>query len=136
MVKPSYGLEDSEIERLIQDSFSCAREDMQWRALREQQVDAEQLLAVTRQALASDGALLSSADRDRIDEAMEQVGSLLAELQGLPQQVDEATLLDARDRLQGVNSVLQKATEHFAALRMDQAIQQALAGRSIDDLGA
>lgn len=135
-VKPSYGLEDSEIERLIQDSFSCAREDMQWRALREQQVDAEQLLAVTRQALTSDGALLSSADRDRIDEAMEQVGSLLAELQGLPQQVDEATLLDARDRLQGVNSVLQKATEHFAALRMDQAIQQALAGRSIDDLGA
>lgn len=186
-VKPSYGLEDADIERLLKESITSAREDMQWRALREQQIEVVQLLDITRNALAEDGSLLSPEERQAIDTAMAAADEVLARVKALdegassggtagdsqtaPRRVDasaaagtgdtgavtdaeaatssdtttvtdapavatpdEATLLALRDALSGARLDLQKATEHFAALRMDQAIQRALAGRSIDGL--
>jgi len=172
-VKPSYGLEDADIERLLKESITSAREDMQWRALREQQIEVVQLLDITRNALAEDGSLLSPEERQAIDTAMAAADEVLARVKALDEGAssggtardgqtasgpvdgsaaagtgdtgvvtdapavaapDEATLLALRDALSGARLDLQKATEHFAALRMDQAIQRALAGRSIDGL--
>lgn len=133
-VKPSYGLEDTEIERLLKESITSAREDMQWRALREHQIEAAQLHDVTRSALDEDGGLLDAPERQQIDDAMARLQKVLEEAQGLDGSLDEATLLAVRDRLLDARMNLQKATEHFAALRMDQAIQRALAGKTIDSL--
>ena len=60
-VKPSYGLSDDEIARMLTESFSSAEADMQARSLRESQVEAERMLLATRSALAADGDLLSRA---------------------------------------------------------------------------
>ena len=133
-VKPSYGLEDTEIERLLKESITSAREDMQWRALREHQIEAAQLHDVTRSALDEDGGLLDASERQQIDDAMARLQKVLEEAQGLDGSPEEATLLAVRDRLLDARMNLQKVTEHFAALRMDQAIQRALAGKTIDGL--
>ena len=172
-VKPSYGLEDADIERLLKESITSAREDMQWRALREQQIEVVQLLDITRNALAEDGSLLSPEERQAIDTAMAAADAVLARVKALDEgpssggtacdgqtasgpmdgsaaagtgdtgavtdapavaAPDEATLLALRDALSSARLDLQKATEHFAALRMDQAIQRALAGKSINGL--
>jgi len=133
-VKPSYGLEDTEIERLLKESITSAREDMQWRALREHQIEAAQLREMTQNALAEDGGLLDAAERQQIDDAMASLQKVLDEAQALDGSPEEATLLTVRDRLLDARMNLQKVTEHFAALRMDQAIQRALAGKTIDGL--
>lgn len=133
-VKPSYGLEDTEIERLLKESITSAREDMQWRALREHQIEAAQLREMTQNALAEDGGLLDAAERQQIDDAMASLQKVLDEAQTLDGSPEEATLLAVRDRLLDARMNLQKVTEHFAALRMDQAIQRALAGKTIDGL--
>ena len=133
-VKPSYGLEDTEIERLLKESITSAREDMQWRALREHQIEAAQLREMTHNALAEDGGLLDAAERQQIDDAMASLQKVLEEAQALDGSPEEATLLAVRDRLLDARMNLQKVTEHFAALRMDQAIQRALAGKTIDGL--
>lgn len=133
-VKPSYGLEDTEIERLLKESITSAREDMQWRALREHQIEAAQLREMTHNALAEDGGLLGAAERQQIDDAMASLQKVLDEAQALDGSPEEATLLAVRDRLLDARMNLQKVTEHFAALRMDQAIQRALAGKTIDGL--
>ena len=133
-VKPSYGLEDTEIERLLKESITSAREDMQWRALREHQIEAAQLREMTQNALAEDGGLLDAAERQKIDDAMASLQKVLDEAQALDGSPEEATLLAVRDRLLDARMNLQKVTEHFAALRMDQAIQRALAGKTIDGL--
>ena len=133
-VKPSYGLEDTEIERLLKESITSAREDMQWRALREHQIEAAQLREMTQNALAEDGGLLDAAERQQIDDAMASLQKVLEEAQALDGSPEEATLLAVRDRLLDARMNLQKVTEHFAALRMDQAIQRALAGKTIDGL--
>lgn len=133
-VKPSYGLEDTEIERLLKESITSAREDMQWRALREHQIEAAQLREMTQNALAEDGGLLDAAERQQIDDAMASLQKVLEEAQTLDGSPEEATLLAVRDRLLDARMNLQKVTEHFAALRMDQVIQRALAGKTIDGL--
>src|SRR5436305_6429696 len=69
-VKPSYGLSDAEIARMLQDSFAHASEDMQARALAEAQVEADRLLAGTRSAVDQDGDLLASEERAAIDGAI------------------------------------------------------------------
>ena len=82
-VKPSYGLEDADIERLLKESITSAREDMQWRALREQQIEVVQLLDITRNALAEDGSLLSPEERQAIDTAMAAADAVLARVKAL-----------------------------------------------------
>src|SRR5687767_1161795 len=66
VVKPSYGLTDAEIARMLQESVAHASEDAAERALLEAQVDADRIADATRDALATDGALLSSHERAAI----------------------------------------------------------------------
>src|SRR5207248_4343822 len=77
-VKPSYGLGDADIERMLRDSFSHAREDVHARALAEAQVEGQRLLEATRSALAADAALLAPEHRAPIDRALAALEKALA----------------------------------------------------------
>ena len=119
-VKPTYGLSDDEIARMLQESFGSADEDMRARALREQQVEAQRLLEATVAALAADGDLLSLYERNAIERL---VADSSAHLQG----TDIAAIRAATEALVA-------GTDDFAARRMDRSIRAALAGRTIEEL--
>ena len=119
-VKPSYGLADADIERMLRDSFEHAREDVHARALAEYRVEAQRLLAATRSALEADRALLSGEEAQAIEQAM----------QGL-----ERTLPGNDHRpIKAATDALNRATAEFAARRMDEGVRRALAGRKIGSL--
>jgi molecular chaperone HscA len=119
-VKPSYGLGDDDIARMLQDSFSSADQDMQQRALREEQVEAERILIATQSALDQDADLLSTDERTAIDTLMSQVRIAA---QGSDHRI-------IKDAVEG----LAKATEEFAARRMDRSVRSVLAGRKLDEV--
>ena len=119
-VKPSYGLADADIERMLRDSVDHAKEDVYARALAEQRVDGQRLLEATRSALAADEELLSDAERESIRAAMASVERLLPG-------TDHRAIKKAIE-------ALNHATEDFAARRMDEGIKRVLAGRKIGSL--
>ncbi len=119
-VKPSYGLSDEEVARMLGESFQTAEADMVARSLREAQVDADRLLAATATALADDGDLLSAEERAVIDEQMAR----LAAVRG------GADRFAIDDTLKALGS----GTEAFAAERMNRGIRRALAGRRVEDI--
>ena len=119
-VKPSYGLADADVERMLRDSFDHAREDMHARALAEQRVDGQRLIEATRSALAVDEKLLNEEERAAIERAISSLQKLL-------------TGADHRKIKQAVEA-LNRATDEFAARRMDAGIKRALAGRKIGSL--
>ena len=119
-VKPSYGLDDDTIARMLQESFASAGQDMSARALAEARVDAERLLLSVRSAIAADGDLLQVAERQTIDTQMEALQTLLTQ--------GDAAAIEA-----GAHA-LAHATEAFAAARMNRGIQQALTGKTLDAL--
>ena len=116
-VKPAYGLSDSEIARMLQDSFSTAQADMLARAVAEARLDADRLLLAIRSAMAADGALLVEQERVQIDRLMHNLQSVLS--------------ADDADILESATKALSDGTEAFAAARMNRGIQQALAGKNI-----
>jgi len=119
-VKPSYGLGDAEIARMLRESFDHAADDMRSRALAEARVDADHVAMATDGALAADGDLLAPDERAAIDAA-------LVRLRALRDGNDADALRVAVD-------ALNRATEAFAARRMDRGVRQALSGRAIDTL--
>jgi len=119
-VKPSYGLSDDEVARMLRESFSTAEADMQARSLRESRVEAERMLLATRAALAVDGDLLNADERSAID-------ALLAELEDIRESEDHHVIDAAVE-------ALAKGTEAFAAERMNRSIRQALAGRRVEEV--
>jgi molecular chaperone HscA len=119
-VKPSYGLSDDDIARMLQESFGAAGHDLEARALREQQVEAQRLLEATQAALVSDGDLLDVAERAAVEKLLADVS---AHLPGS----DLATLRSATE-------ALVSGTDEFASRRMDRSIRAALAGRSVEEL--
>ena len=117
-VKPSYGLGDEQIARMLQESFSTADADMKTRAVVEARVDGDRMLLATLSALAADGDLLSDAERATIDVLMASVNTARA--------LEDAAPIEA------ATQTLAKGTEAFAALRMNRGIQRALAGKNIE----
>lgn len=117
-VRPSYGLGDEQIAKMLQDSFSTADADMKARALVEARVDADRMILATQSALDADGDLVLDSDRGRID-------SLMTDLQ-------TATHGDDALKIEATTQALAKGTETFAALRMNRGIQKALAGKNIE----
>ena len=77
-MKPSYGLTDGEIARMLQESFAHAQDDMAARALAEAQVEAEQIAEATARALAADGELLAADERAAIDAALAELAGARA----------------------------------------------------------
>lgn len=119
VVKPSYGLTDEEIVRMLQEGNSSAEADMQARKLREEQVEAKRLLESTASALTQDGDLLLPEEQSEIDRLARAVGSAI-------------NGTDA-DVIHKAVEALSKGTEAFAERRMDRSIRAALAGRSVND---
>jgi molecular chaperone HscA len=119
-VKPSYGLADEQVAQMLRDGFAHAEADMAARSLREAQVEAERMVLATRAALAADGGLLTAAERDAIE-------TLLAATQAAAKGSDTAAA-------EAATQALAEGTEAFAALRMNQGIRQALAGRRVEDI--
>jgi molecular chaperone HscA len=119
-VKPSYGLADDDITRMLQDSFGSADQDMQQRALREEQVEAERILLATQSALEADRHLISDAEYDTISQLMQQVKKLAQQ--------------DDHQALHNAITALAHGTEEFAARRMDQSVRSALAGKKLDEI--
>ncbi len=119
-VKPSYGLSDAEITRMLQESAQHAQDDMLARALREQQTEAKQLLEAVQQALAQDGRLLDEAERAAIQSRMDSLDALM-------QQSDHQAIK------RGIEA-LNVATTEFAQRRMDESVKRALTGHKISEL--
>jgi molecular chaperone HscA len=119
-VKPSYGLGDDDIARMLQESFSSADDDMKRRALREEQVEAERILIATQSALDQDADLLSAEERAGID-------ALIIQVRETAQGSDHQLIKSAVE-------ALAKATEEFAARRMDRSVRAALTGKKLDEV--
>ncbi|EPM65589.1 chaperone protein HscA [Pseudomonas syringae pv. actinidiae ICMP 18886] len=120
-VKPSYGLTDGEITRMLKDSFAYAGDDKVARVLREHQVDAERLLEAVQGALDADGERL-------LDEEERMVINLqMDELRELMQGTDGYAIEQQTKRLSQV-------TDAFAARRLDSTVKAALAGRNLNEI--
>jgi molecular chaperone HscA len=120
-VKPSYGLSDNEIETMLRDSITHARDDMDLRNLREQQVDADRLVEAVTAAVAEDGeALLTDAERAAINDAIENI--------------KQARNGDDIHVIKQAIEKLDKASSDFAARRMDSSIRKALKGHTLDEI--
>jgi molecular chaperone HscA len=119
-VKPSYGLAEDDIARMLQESFKTAEQDMASRSLNESRVDAQRMLLATRSALAADGDLLNDAERAEIDRLLSALESVAGN--------DDHHLIDA------AVSALAHGTEVFAAERMNRGIRQALTGRRLEEI--
>jgi molecular chaperone HscA len=120
-VKPSYGLSDEEVTSMLQESFANAAEDIAGRALREQQIEAEQLIEALSAALKIDGDALLSSDEH---------AALLQATEDLRHAHNHADTDVIRSEIDRVN----KLSVSFAGMRMDGNIQRALSGHHLDDL--
>jgi len=120
-IKPSYGLSDSEIARMLQDGFQAAGDDMRARALREEQVEARRLLEAVSAALQEDGDLLTDVERALIRKEMAQL----------------QTLLESEMNSDVLHKAIEKAaktTDSFAEKRMNASIQRALTGKNVAEI--
>lgn len=120
-VKPSYGLTDGEIARMLQDSFQNAGDDKAARVLREQQVDAQRLIEAVEGALEVDGErLLDAEERAIIELQVQELRELLAGNDGLA--------------IERQTKRLSQVTDAFAARRLDSTVKAALAGRNLNEI--
>lgn len=120
VVKPSYGLEDDEVARMLQESFAHAGDDMQTRALKEEQVEAERIVLATQSALDADGALLSAEEQQQVVALIDAVRQVIA---GSDHMVIKAAV-----------AALANGTEDFAARRMDRSVHAVLKGKKLDEV--
>lgn len=120
-VKPTYGLADEDIARMLRSGNEFAHDDMVARALREVRVDAERLLDATQSALAEDGTALLTQD---------EYAAVMTAVKGL---VD---VLNSNDHLviKAASEALNQVTTEFAARRMDVRVRSVLAGQRLDAL--
>jgi molecular chaperone HscA len=120
VVKPSYGLADDEVARMLSEGFAKAEVDMDARRLREARVEAERMVLATRSALRADGDLLAEHERAAID-------ALVLDTERIATGTDHAAVDSAVE-------ALAQGTEGFAASRMNRGIRAALAGRKVEEV--
>lgn len=120
-VKPSYGLTDGEIAKMLKDSFQYAGDDKVARVLREQQVDAQRLIEAVQSALDADGdRLLDAEERMVIELQMQELSELMRGTDGYA--IEQQT------------KRLSQVTDAFAARRLDSTVKAALAGRNLNEI--
>lgn len=118
-VKPSYGLTDDEVARMLQDSLHSAEDDKELRALKEEQVDASRAVIATESALEADRNLLSETERAAIESLLESVRQQMSGTD--------------REAIKKVVDALVNGTEEFAARRMDRSVRKVLTGKTLDE---
>lgn len=119
-VKPSYGLDDTQIQTMLQSSFDSAEIDKDRRALAEIKTEGTQIITLIEEAIKKDGSLLNQAELKKIHETIDALNKALTS--------------DNPDDIKELIDRINKETEHFAALRMDQSISKALSGKNINTL--
>ncbi|MDQ8037078.1 MAG: Fe-S protein assembly chaperone HscA [Pedobacter sp.] len=120
-VKPSYGLADEEVARMLRESYQLAGADKDARALAEEKVEGERLLLALDAALAEDGASMLDADeRTQIDAAMQELREAMA----------GSDVIVIRAGVKALNA----ASEPYAARRMNAGVQKALSGKSLNEI--
>jgi molecular chaperone HscA len=119
-VKPSYGLTDEEVERMLLDSFAHGEQDLRTRMLVEQRVEARRILAATRSALAADGALLVEGERAAIEAAMRAL--------------EEAEAGTDHVAIRRAIEALDAAGKEFAQRRMNRALDETVRGKAIGEV--
>ncbi len=120
VVKPSYGLADDDIARMLKEGFAHADGDMAARSLRQSRVEAERMVLATRAAIAADGDLLAPEERTAID-------GLITSTTAIAEGHDHAAIDAAVE-------ALADGTEEFAAARMNRGIRAALTGRKLEEI--
>jgi molecular chaperone HscA len=121
VVKPSYGLNDTEIESMIRESMDFAREDISARMLKEQQVEARRAIEALDSALSSDGeSLLNEAERMQIVEARNDLENI----------IDTA----CAEKLKKSIKAMEQVSEIYVARRMNASVNQALTGKQINEV--
>jgi molecular chaperone HscA len=121
-VKPSYGLTDEEVERMLLDSYEHAEEDLKNRQLLSERIEAQRILAATRSAMEGDPELLTDEVRAAIDEAMAALESAAAG--------------DDHRAIHRAVEALDQASHPFAEARMNRAVRAAVRGRGVDEVAA
>jgi molecular chaperone HscA len=124
-VKPSYGLGDDDVARMLSESHTEAEADMKARALREEQVEAERIMLATQSALDEDGALLS-------DEELAAIKALMAATMDVL--VKSGSGEADHYAVKAAYEALAQGTEEFASRRMDRSVRSALAGKTLDQV--
>jgi len=119
-VKPSYGLSDEDIAKMLQDGFATAEIDKTARAIAEAKVDADRLILATRSALEVDGDLVSPEE--------------LSKIQAIILKIEKETIGSDYAMIEALTKELANETENFAAQRMNRGIQKALSGKKIESI--
>jgi len=118
-VQPSYGLGEQDIERMLRESWANADEDRDLRQLREAQVEARRSVEAVDAALLTDAELLNESERAELDGAIAAVRTALES--------------DSQSEIERAREALEKASEAFAARRMDAGMRRALTGHRIEE---
>ena len=120
VVKPSFGLEETQIAQMLKDSMSNAKADIEARMLKEQQVEAARVIEAIESALEADSKLLSATELADIKQAISQLATIS---QGSDTDAIEAAIEQVNQQ-----------TATFAERRMDSSIRTALSGHSVDEI--
>lgn len=120
-VRPSYGLTDEEVERMLLEALDHGEQDYEERRLVEARVEAERLLLATRKALVEDLDLVSTDERQQIEERIERLQESL-------QSANRASTVQHRI------DALAETTHAFAGRRMDRAVARAISGRAVKEV--
>ena len=119
VIKPSYGLSDSEMDKMLKDSVVFAQEDILLRQLQEQRVDANRTIEAIDSALEADQSILSQKMLDEILSARENLSSIIES--------------DDADQIKEATKELERASAEFVEMRMNQSIMSAMKGHRIDE---
>ena len=131
-VKPSYGLSDDEVAKMLSDGMGHADDDMHARSLREQQVDARRLVEAVQAALAADADLLDAEELAAVQAQLSLTEQTIVQTELT--YATQAATKDSGDAVHAAVDALSALTEDFAARRMNRSIRAALAGRKLDDI--
>jgi len=131
-VKPSYGLSDDEVAKMLSDGMGHADEDMHARSLREQLVDARRLVEAVQAALQADGDLLDADELAAVQAQLSRTEQIIAQTDAT--YATQPAGKDSGDPVTAAVDALSQLTDEFAARRMNRSIRTALAGRKLDDI--
>jgi molecular chaperone HscA len=119
-VQPSYGLTDDDVERMLIEALDYGETDLEQRRLVEARVEGERLLLATTKGLAADADLLEDAERAEVDAALAALRSAIA--------------TSSASAVQASIDQLDAATHEWAGRRMNRAVAQAIAGKTLSDV--
>ena len=119
-VKPSYGLSDEKIKKMLEDSFNLAKKDKESRALSEAKTEGLQLCEMIENAIKEDSNLLDKKELNVLQKNLIKLKKLLES--------------SDRNNIEKITKLLNDSSQSFAAKRMDKSIHKALTGKSVSSL--